>query len=69
MDGMSKTETRLADLRPDQPLTIEREGGPPIFTTPRELMRVGRLSGNMSLDQVERAFTASDYERNGRGLH
>lgn len=61
-----KSETRLMDLDPDRPIVIELDGAPPIFTTPRELMRVGRLSGHLYLDEIERIFASLDYERNGR---
>ncbi len=60
-----KNETKLMDLEPDQPLVIEGAGRAPIWTTPRELMRVGRLSGHLYLDQVEQAFSGHDYEQNG----
>jgi len=61
-----KHNTKLMDLEPDQPLVVECAGRVPIFTTPRELMRVGRFSGNLYLDELERAFAYQDYEQNGR---
>lgn len=61
-----KSETRLMDLDPDRPIVIELGGAAPLFTTPRELMRVGRLSGQLYLDEIEGIFASLDYERNGR---
>ncbi|WP_443750801.1 hypothetical protein [Asticcacaulis solisilvae] len=61
-----KSETRLSDLEPDRPIVIELDGAAPLFTTPRELMRVGRLPGHLYLDEVEGIFASIDYERNGR---
>jgi len=61
-----KSETRLMDLEPDRPIVIELEGAAPLFTTPRELMRVGRLPGQLYLDEIEGIFASLDYERNGR---
>lgn len=61
-----KSETRLIDLDPDRPIVIELDGTAPIFTTPRELMRVGRISGHLYLDEIERIFASLDYERNGQ---
>lgn len=64
-----KHETKLMDLEPDQPLVIECACRAPIWTTPRELMRVGRLSGHLCLNEVERAFSGHDYEQNGHRRH
>jgi hypothetical protein len=64
-----KHDTKLMDLEPDQPLVIECAGRVPIFTTPRELMRVGRFSGHLYLDELERAFAHEDYEQNGLRPH
>ncbi len=60
-----KSETRLMDLDPDRQIVIELEGAAPLFTTPRELMRVGRLPGTLYLDEVERIFASLDYQRAG----
>ncbi len=51
-----KCETRLGDLPADQTLKLPRTGAPPLLTTPRELMRQGRISGALSLAEVEWAF-------------
>lgn len=59
-----KNDRKLIDLAPDQPLVIECTGRVPIFTTPRELMRVGRFSGQMHLDELEEAFAFHDYQEN-----
>lgn len=61
-----KSETRLMDLDPDRRIIIELDGAAPLFTTPRELMRVGRLSGHLYLDEIERIFASLDYDRDGR---
>ena len=39
---------------------------PAVRNDPRELMRVGRLSGQLYLDEIEGIFASLDYERNGR---
>ena len=64
-----KQKTKLMDLEPDQPLVIECAGRAPIFTTPRELIRVGRFSAHLYLDELERAFAFNDYEQNGSRPH
>jgi len=58
-----KSETRLMDLDPDRRIVIELDGAAPLFTTPRELMRVGRLPGHLYLDEIERIFASLDHDR------
>lgn len=53
-----KSDTTLADLAPDETIEIRPKGRPPIWATPRELMREGRLPAFLTLDQVEFAFSA-----------
>jgi hypothetical protein len=60
-----KQDTKLMDPEPDQPLVTECASRALIFTTPRELTRVGRFSGPPCLDELERAFAFNDYEQNG----
>jgi len=53
-----KCQTLLRDLPPDEEIEIPVEGRPPLRATPRVLMRIGRFSGALSLDQLEWAFSA-----------
>lgn len=55
-----KNEICLRDLHPDQGIEISRKGSVTIFTTPRELMRAGRMPAFLSLAEVEFAFSTDD---------
>jgi len=46
-------DTRLLDLPLDMALEFGRPGRPLILTTPRQLIREGRISGSLSLGEVE----------------
>lgn len=56
-----KSETMLMQLDPNEILTIDRPGLPPLRVTPRELMGEGRISGTLFIDQIEWAFTGGKY--------
>ena len=47
MGGLTgwKGETTLAELAPDERIEIRPAGASPIWTTPREPMRKGRMAG------------------------
>jgi hypothetical protein len=61
-----KKETTLGELDPDQGIEISFGGArAPIYTTPRELMSMGRMPWFLTLDQVEFAFTPSTGETRG----
>jgi len=51
-----KAETTLADLPPNEKIESWSPGAPAVWTTPRELMREGRLPQFLTLDQVEFAM-------------
>ncbi len=58
-------DTTLAALPERERLVFRYKNAPPIITTPRELMRIGRMPGFLTLDQVKFALSAIDYEENG----
>ena len=55
-----KNEICLCDLHPDQGIEISFADRPTIFTTPRELVRAGRMPAFLSLAEVEFAFSTND---------
>ncbi len=53
-----KRETTLAELAArNETVTIRSEGRAPLIVPARELMAVGRISGCLTLDQIEWAFS------------
>ncbi len=52
-----KAETMLRELNPNEVLTIARQGQAPLRATAHELMREGRISGTLTIEQVEWAFS------------
>lgn len=52
-----KAETQLKELHPDELLTIMRPGQPALRVTVRELIEEAGISGALTIEQVEWAFS------------
>ena len=52
-----KAETMLKELHPDEVLTITRPGKTPLHLTVHELINEARISGTLTIEQVEWAFS------------
>lgn len=52
-----KSETLLKALHPDEVLTIVRPGQATLHLTVRELISEARISGTLTIEQVEWAFS------------
>ena len=52
-----KAETMLKELHPDEVLAIVRPGQATLHLTVRELIHEARISGTLTIEQVEWAFS------------